>query len=440
MKLLDLILENQSLFNLLSENGRIEVLRSKFVDSKLIDEKTFEKIVNVDPTRNKTYVQWLLNQYVKEVVKPNKDQKNRSQLAGASRRFLEDMTAVTDFLTIFNVHKAKFPKKDINQYTVSEFIADGLAVDQKLSDSEKSIAKGEHKYSADEKKYPELQIGKVAGYTVWKFPQGRPDLNDAAVDLSGYNETPRHTNWCTGYGAFKDYSSRDPLYIFIGNGRKYQFHFQGNEFKNESNLKMSEGPLKDAFLKFLEDREGRVPRGKDIRQNKIGEYDTPNGKLPLYKVGENRYYTSIDNREVFYNPEDGLLKSKEGMTISRPTFIFSHPYMDFLKEVYKQLKQKGDVKRFRGIYRLLLGLDVPQAPESGWVVPRDLTLAGTQLTEIPEDLHIKGNFNLDGSPIVKLPSRLRVDGDLDLTDTGITEIPPGVKVGGKIEGLKEKSK
>lgn len=416
MKLIDLILENEVFFNLLSEQARLDVLKSKFVDSKIMNQKTFDKIAGTDPTPNNTYTQWLLNQYVKTVVKPYTGQQGRG--ASPERRraesvFMEDLPNTKDSLRIFNVHKRKFPKKDINQYSVPEFNADALDVEQKLSDSEKSVAQGEHKFSADEKKYPELQIGKVDGFTVWKLPQGRADLEQVAIDLSGYNKEPKDTNWCTGYGSFRGYNNKDPLYIFIGKGRKYQFHLHGNEFKNERNLDMTEGPRREAFLKFIEDYEGRVVKNKDISGYKIGDYDTSEGKLPIYKIGKDKYYTKIKGDEIFYNTDDGLLKTKNGRSITESHVIFTHPYMDFLKEVYRRMKEEGNAKKFRGIYRLLLDLDVPEkGPGEWWVIPGSLPLNDSELTKLPEGLHIKGDLDIEGSQIKKLPERIKVDGDI----------------------------
>jgi hypothetical protein len=203
------------------------------------------------------------------------------------------------------------------------------------------------------------------------------------------------------------------LYIFIGKGTKYQFHFSDNQFKNRVDGDMQDGELKDSFLKFLEDYEGRVTSKKDISSYKIGDYDTPQGKLPIFKVGRDKYYTNINGEEVFYNPDDGLLKTKNGKTISSSGVIFTHPYMDFLKEIYRRLKEEGNTKGFRGIYRLLLDLDVPEkGPGEWWTVPGSLDLSDSQLTKLPEGLHIKGDLELEGSGIKALPERIKVDGEI----------------------------
>lgn len=413
MKLVDFILRTESVFNLLSEEGKIDFLKTQFVDSGTMRKEIFDEIVGADPSKNNKYSTWLLNQYAKAVIKPfKKVQPDRPGRMGpeqlrAHKVFFEDLPGVGESLVIFDRHKNKFPKKDINQYTISELVQDALDVEDKLTDIEKSIAAGEHRYSADEKKYPEYKIGRVAGYTVWKIPQNRADLEPVACVLG------QDTKWCTKDGHFLGYSKQDPLYIFIGKGTKYQFHYADNQFMNRGNTQMPEGELKDTFLKFIEDYEGRVSRGKDISGYKIGDYSTSEGDLPIYKIGKNKYYTTIQNQDIFYDPDTGLLKTKSGKTISDPGIIFTPPYTDFLKEIYRRLKEGGDTKGFRGIYRLLLGLDVPQkGPDEWWTINGDLNLSGSKLGKLPEGLHIKGDLDLKGSDIKQLPERIKVDGDV----------------------------
>lgn len=403
MKLIDTILENARLFNALLLEDRISVLKTKFVDTHLVHESVFNKIVEADPTRNKEYVQWLLNRYVKDVIRSN----YVTLIPGLRRVFLEDLDSVSEALSVFHAHKKKFEKRDINQYTIPELRDKALQVSNSLSDAERAAVEGDHRYIADMTKFPEYKIGEVAGFTVWKLPQKDEEAEAAACELG------KETSWCTRNGAFKTYNRKDPLYIFIGKGKKYQFHFSENQFKNSSDMDMKEGPLKDAFLDFLEKHEGRVTAKKGIEQYKVGEFQSSAGTSPIYKVGRDKYYTSIRENVVFYNPDDGLLKTKSGVTISDPSVIFSGPYMDFLKEVYRLLKEEGSTKGFRGIYRLLLGLDVPdKGPDHWWTVPGNLDLAGSELEELPEGLHIQGDLVISDSKIKELPKRLKVDGEV----------------------------
>ena len=410
MKLVDLFVQNSDLFQLLSENARVDFLRNKYVEGedRIIIADVFNRLVDADPTSNKKYLTWIINQYIKNVAKVigrDKLKKLDNQYWRAVNTFTEDLPTLESSLSLFDRYKNKYPKKDINQYSIPELNAATVEVEDKLTDDEKA-APGEHRFSADESKFPEYKIGKVEGFTVWKMPQKDNAAEGAACELG------QNTSWCTRNGAFKTYNRRDPLYIFIGRGTKYQFHFSDNQFKDRVDGDMKNGPLKDAFLKFLEDYEGRVQGTKDISSYKVGEYDSPKGKLPLYKIGKDKYYTSIDGQEVFYNPDQKLLKTKQGQTISNPATIFSHPYMDFLKEVYRRYKADGDIRKFHSIYRLLLDLDVPQRGLDEWWVLNDLNLEGAKLDKLPEGLHIKGDLNITGSNIKELPKRIKVDGKI----------------------------
>jgi len=50
----------------------------------------------------------------------------------------------------------------------------------------------------------------------------------------------------------------------------------------------------------------------------------------------------------------------------------------------------------------------------------------------PEDLHIKGNFDLANTSITSLPDNLQISGDLDIGNTRITSLPSSLKVKGNI--------
>ena len=62
-------------------------------------DQILEIIENIDPTRNKQYVLWLCNQYLKRQFR------------------LEDYPRIHETLTHFEQVKSRLPIKDINQYT-----------------------------------------------------------------------------------------------------------------------------------------------------------------------------------------------------------------------------------------------------------------------------------------------------------------------------------
>jgi len=59
----------------------------------------------------------------------------------------------------------------------------------------------------------------------------------------------------------------------------------------------------------------------------------------------------------------------------------------------------------------------------------NLHLPSTNISSLPEGLHINGWLDLEGSDIVSLPERLHVDGWLDLDNTKIKYLPGQLFIG-----------
>ena len=85
------------------------------------------------------------------------------------------------------------------------------------------------------------------------------------------------------------------------------------------------------------------------------------------------------------------------------------------------------------LLRLLKNL--AKLPIDQRVVKGDLDLYGTQVTSLPDGLHVGGYLNLRGTPIKSLPDGLRVGNFLDLSRTQIKSIPATLEVGEWIYGF-----
>ncbi len=108
------------LFEIFLLEDRIEYLKNKYVvDGKLTTEQ-FNNIVQSDPTKNKIYVQWLLNKLNKE----------------NPPRFFEDLYKIKEYLDIFDRLKNKFKEKDINEYSFEEFKNDAIRIKNESGDLE----------------------------------------------------------------------------------------------------------------------------------------------------------------------------------------------------------------------------------------------------------------------------------------------------------------
>ncbi len=422
----------EALYSLLSENREAQA-KKQFVSTGKLDEDEFKKIYDADPSPAKKYVLWLMDKYYKEIKEPylpkkgdagpkelDPEKKGRVMLPPEAREkkrlFFEDLPAVTEALDLFIRVGHKFPHTDIQSYkTIEDFRITAAELREKLSPEELESGK------AAATKYPELIIGKVDGYTVYKFPQKRPDLKNIAIDLgSGYG-------WCTARtddsNQYERYNNNDAIYIFIKGNERYQHDQYSKQWMGKHNTPMKDLDLKAKFQKFLGDVEGRIYNAdqlKDLDKYKIADYDSQGKKYPMYKIG-NKYYTIVKNdrgkeEAIYYDPDVKRFKDSD----SKPKgydILFKHPYLDYLKAVYGILKKENNVKTFNNVIRLLLDLDVPakKSPDDWWKIGKEgepVDLSGSDLTSLPEDLWIQGDLDIKGSKITNLPKRIRIDGEL----------------------------
>ena len=152
---------------------------------------------NTDPTKNKQYVQWLANQYIKNQFR------------------LEDSPRVKEVLVNFDRLKPRIEQKDINKY---DFYSLDRVVDQILD------VKLDAKDTAAPPDVPDVKV-------LYKGPLGYlaiPETKEASCALGS------GTKWCTAArenNMFDHYAKQGPLYIWKDrNGSKYQFHFHEMQF------------------------------------------------------------------------------------------------------------------------------------------------------------------------------------------------------------------
>jgi hypothetical protein len=214
----------------LLREGRLDVLRQKFVDANKVSEDEFTSIAEIDPTPGKEYTQWLLNKFIKEIVNGRKDATDTSKKREVAV-FLEDAYKYKEYLDIYFRLRKKFPKTDINQYSLQDFKNDAIEI--KNNSSEGDLGKGLERTD----KWAKYKIGTVDGFICYEIPKGRQDLLDMSCDLGS------GTEWCTAVTDsryFKQYIEQGPLYIFYkpGSVERYQFHFESGQFmdKNDNSV------------------------------------------------------------------------------------------------------------------------------------------------------------------------------------------------------------
>lgn len=189
---------------------RIEYLTNRYKDINARHDtyaayKKSEDIIkfwiNVDPTPNKKYLDWLLRQYSRQDYRQ------------------EDVQRVYDALNGFEKYKQRIPQKDILRYEHLSDLEDAI-------DKVKGLKREEIKNTAHE---GAVKIFDKGGVTIYH------EKTVAAARFYGEG-----TRWCTkSKDMFEYYNKKGPLYVVFakdhdGNLKKYQFHFESGQFMNVS--------------------------------------------------------------------------------------------------------------------------------------------------------------------------------------------------------------
>jgi len=191
----------------LAENAnRLDVLKEKFKQQLMTlnhirkpqdYDLLFNKIVAADPSRNKQYLQWMLNLIVKKNIQ------------------LSDLGKVHSDLTIFERVKPRLPgdKRDIGRYKAYQDLYDVIKVYENKS------------VESDDRKNEIAKFGKAIT-KVYDGSEGNvyiPHSKEASCYLG------RGTRWCTAAVSsdnyFDSYNRTGDLYVFTTRkGEKYQMH------------------------------------------------------------------------------------------------------------------------------------------------------------------------------------------------------------------------
>jgi hypothetical protein len=165
-------------------------------------EDVLEQVENMDPTKNKQFVLWLVKQLSKRQFR------------------LEDAPRVTELLTNFISVKNRLPveQRDIGRF---DFYKLDDLIDKTMN------VELEQDTATSNGTFPVVPGSKV----LYNGPLGQlaiPETEAASCELG------RGTKWCTAAekdNMFDQYSQKGPLYVWRDkNGEKYQFHFGTTQF------------------------------------------------------------------------------------------------------------------------------------------------------------------------------------------------------------------
>lgn len=367
-----------------------------------LTEEIFNDIAEADPTRNKAYVSWMINVFLRHI--------SENEISQAVRFLTEDLPEATEFLEVFDrvkkkkVFKTGAPNRpnaptdvsDISQYNdlahlysiVSPFIGSG--------DEDEDSTPGE-KLWLKLKKYIDLGHARLA-YRDNDVLVYIPDTIEASCDPLG-----NLASWCTrreGNSYFDSYrnSNKKPngdpsdLYVIIPKTMfegeptdddfyPLQFHFESNQLHNKNNT--------------------------SIGDNEVGKLNSKYPGLQKFFIEELGALASEDVKEG-----DGLMKSRYIEYLNK----FGGSAKDVISgEVYEQ-----GVKNIR---RLASKQQVPlqQNKYLKWLMENTEGVNVTDyLDETTETLDFS-NMNLGAMPDLSRFTQLR---RLTLNNCNINELPP----------------
>ena len=367
-----------------------------------LTEEIFNDIAEADPTRNKAYVSWMINVFLRHI--------SENEISQAVRFLTEDLPEATEFLEVFDrvkkkkVFKTGAPNRpnaptdvsDISQYNdlahlysiVSPFIGSG--------DEDEDSTPGE-KLWLKLKKYIDLGHARLA-YRDNDVLVYIPDTIEASCDPLG-----NLASWCTrreGNSYFDSYrnSNKKPngdpsdLYVIIPKTMfegeptdddfyPLQFHFESNQLHNKNNT--------------------------SIGDNEVGKLNSKYPGLQKFFIEELGALASEDVKEG-----DGLMKSRYIEYLNK----FGGSAKDVISgEVYEQ-----GVKNIR---RLASKQQVPlqQNKYLKWLMENTEGVNVTDyLDETTETLDFS-NMNLGAMPDLSIFTQLR---RLTLNNCNINELPP----------------
>lgn len=183
---------------------------------KDISPDVFEQIYKADPTYNPQkpnkfgkYAKWLLNIFRKGTLKT------------------EDLYKANEYLKYFNKYINKIEQKDINKYNSLQNLYTVIEPFITAEQNKQPVATSK----SDEVRLAKKDVRKIYEDSNWLVLS--PLTREAAIYYG------KNTQWCTAATSssnmFDHYNSEGPLFINIDkrNNRKYQFHFETDQFMDE---------------------------------------------------------------------------------------------------------------------------------------------------------------------------------------------------------------
>ena len=371
-------------------NEKKRILKKVSVSSEI-----FGQMIDADPTKNKIYLQWMLNILTRLL----KDSSEISRFT-AIRFVTEDLPQSNIYLTLFEENKRKKKLKelsfkthslkdvkdptDINQYKTLAQLFD--VVDPFIEREPSAVERTMKKYvDAGEALIPV----KDRLFTLFI-----PKTTEANVIFNNF------ASWCTavkGNGMFKSYTQNNKkpngkdsdIYIIINNDffsgesdEIYQIHFETNQIKdrrNSSNVSLFENVLvkSESITNFLYDE--LIEMAKDYSKG----------------VDSNKYL-------------DALIS----FGFSESLFDLYDENVPSIKIQKREVPKLPDLSRFKMLDQLIItNAKLTELPKSIGLLDNLelLALTGNHLKSLPREIGSLKKLvfiNLIGNPIVDIPTEI----------------------------------
>lgn len=196
-------------------------------------ERLIDKIGEVDPTQNGTYMPWLARMVIKD---PNQNKP-------------EDLDRVGDDLVNFERLKPRLAKRDINQYKSFEEVYDAISPLLRAGPSEEELEK-ERKREREREVDDEMRSQIIY---VYEGPEGWikiPTTEQASCWLG------RNTRWCNAAkknNQFNRYNKDDRLFVIYDRklGERMQLHLDSHQLADEEDHQLKYDRLPEWARKII---------------------------------------------------------------------------------------------------------------------------------------------------------------------------------------------
>lgn len=232
---------------ILSNKDRVDALRRGMTHDTNSpchsESEVLHELSSFDPTKNRQYLNWLVDRY------------------GEQNFRLEDKARIIGALGVYHEVKPVLEKskRDIGRFSSVAEVEDVIS----------GFIKDDDSFISNKEMIRQAKAGAEKLYDLPHFKVIIPKTHEASM-YYGYG-----TRWCTTSKTepevFENYASQGPLYIIIAGDRKFQLHYESDQFMNERDESVTEDDI--AFL-------SSIPEYKDFLESLIvRRYSLPEDKL-----------------------------------------------------------------------------------------------------------------------------------------------------------------